>query len=406
MAVILGSSSLYQLRQNGNTKYRSVYVGEDHTWPDYIFEPVPNTFCHEQDEYTEKEYSFENQNPLEDLDNYLEIDPAGGTLSIEINSVEFSEWHFMPFKIRVPKEVTLTKVTQNGNEFSFINYPIKTAVSGLTQNYDGKIYIIDICRLTNLEIPYPPSDNLNIKLEFSVESNETNEARYREISLFDFRDENNWHNITPIIIAKYQQNTNSKYMTSGCWVKNTNYPLEKLDEISVDYETTEIKLYLAMSFGVSADNGDNWHWGPINNHLDENGKLSDSKGEPLTLEEIKNSITFITDDYWIDIKEIKEPIIVENSYTIIPIVLTLDKNDPEHNFIDKEIKYRWNAQNNDEYFSNTNNNIIDGGNLQGEDNPFYISRNITGIERGVSTRDRVLNFKLKFEYEKHLLIIE
>ncbi|MCH5166966.1 MAG: hypothetical protein J1F35_03650 [Erysipelotrichales bacterium] len=434
---LIYSKELYRIDQGDSQKYSSIFIGNEHAWPDYKFEEVKNTFCHEGNNYNDYKdfgrssaFGFKNQNSKTD-ENRQSIDPTGGIISIKINSIELSHLHFRPFKIMVPKEVSLINVIQQNTEkteFSFIDYPLNIQFTGLRERYDCKIYTIDIFRKTDLEISYDLYKTLNdslleIELTFEIEPNETNETLFREIYLYDFQDEvsyrpikaEGWHiNTEKYIkpIASYYQFPNYKFDTTVAWFSSNGSGEQSWSQISEllwDSSSHETTLRLAISFGVSSDNGATWVWGPMTNHIDENGKFSKTKGEPLTLEEIKESLTFIDEDYWFDIIEIHEPIIESGKrFTYIPITFKIWPNEPEYNFVDREIVYRWNPKDNDKYFkTNTGvvieNNIFEGGKRQ-QESSFYVIRNIKGIERGISTRLREKPLKVKFEYQKHQII--
>ena len=271
MPAYLGLNDSYQIFKTtfGDIKIRALYVGDKHIWPEYNISMAGSSFSHTgtSNKLGTSNWSSQNTNPStlggtvsSSISNYKEtfptgeftpdLDPAGCTISFKLFVNETSSWHYLPFKLLVPPDVTsITAKTGNDTNLIVTKTGTISHTSFSGESYTADIYLVN-CE-NEVEInPDAPSGNYDvpITITISISQNKTTHPKYRDIVLQDVGDEFNvyGHLATNKIITAYRQRINfdvipgtidgATYNHDQCgttktiidslstWLTGTNYP--------------------------------------------------------------------------------------------------------------------------------------------------------------------------------------
>lgn len=411
-----GPHDLYQLKGGKNTKYRAVYIGTEHIWPEYILGSVDGSLWHEGYDNALKNYGdiirdgggqVNRGSGAIDEELQPEFDPAGGTFSLLMNCRESSSWHFMPFQICVPEEVDLIDVREDGQPDQFsgmvISAPTPVTYTGYAgEPYDAKIYTVQldpyneqINEVTVLDKP--------IKLTFTLGPNYNPELRVRDIILYNWQNEwDEWQldNSNRITLTIYRQQPNFLYETQGSWILDGNLhkptpgnPLNGANgsaRVTVDWETTSKEVYIAISFGISQDGRKTWTYGPPNDHRNTQDKLNINEGN--IIEDIHNYLKVYSDNEYLT-ATVGSPM-AAYGYYVIPVTISSTVNN-ELNNPSKTIYYQWASGTNNTNFASP------AGGAPATNPVADVSRTIQYIERCTAADDRETNLTAEFCWEKH-----
>lgn len=269
MPAYLGFDTSFQIFKTtfGNIKIRALYVGDTHIWPEYNISTASGVFSHNgnSNKLGTTNWSLQNTNPSTlggsvsgNVDTstfptgtfFPDLDPAGCTISFQLYVNETSSWHYLPFKLLVPPDVTsVSAKTGNGATITVDKAGTTSHTSFAGESYTADIYLIN-CE-NEVEInPDAPSGNYDvpITITISISQNKTTHPKYRDIVLQDVGDEFNVYGnlATNKIITGYRQRINfdvfpgsidgATYDHNQCgttktiisslsgWLSGTNYP--------------------------------------------------------------------------------------------------------------------------------------------------------------------------------------
>lgn len=255
----------------GSSDIKGIYVGSKLVWPNCYAEPVSSSLDFVSSYNRIKDYTFTSK----DLLSGLEIDPAGGTLSVRITSREDSNWHrcsayFKSTNIAPLSFVSYTyqnKVTDIsfGNAFAPTNtsstytYSIDT---NLPETSTSKVWYAYI---NNTSLEYcNPGTSYDYKMVLAVPPNSTSSKRVSYLYLYNIKDTFNYDvkysDTTPV--AWVWQDPNIMHYIHVAWASSPSVSdiISTNTSINMQVNSTSKTIYLFVEIGISIDGGNTIYW--------------------------------------------------------------------------------------------------------------------------------------------------
>ena len=313
------SNEVNQAWQGQDSPTREVRVGDSTIWPSFSVGSVSNTFTFTpsadsskaQGDFTvilkDGQSKYTDPNKSLNENDYIEVDPAGGTGTIGIMTRESSLWHQLSligqieetnpgnaeiddFAITAPssvyREVSKGSSIQPNTTYTYTPFTLK--VNADTDGQNG--LITKLSRQQEHDVNYMPTGNYDISLHWSIKANNNPSTTYTTFKINGFYDllgrqykiDDEDHKI----LFKVFQKPNILYYYHLAFLNETqanNYmnggALETLDSITVDYNATTTTFYTFIELGISPDGGQTIYW----NNAEKGSSIDNAQVSDLTL---------------------------------------------------------------------------------------------------------------------------
>lgn len=378
------SNEVNKAWQGQDSPTREVKVGDSTIWPSFTVGSVAGTFTFtpsldstkSQGDFTiisengisKYKTSVKTPNNPIDENEYIEVDPAGGTGTIGIMTRESSLWHQLSLigqidevKEKSDESAKIDKFTITAS--SSVYAGVTTGTS--TYNNNNKIYTTPFTLKVNSndngttkltsqqehDAKYMPTGNYDILLNWSIKANNNPSVAYTTFNLNGFYDLLGRNYLIPNnnkLLFKVFQKSNILYYTHLAFLTENqanNYinsgTLQTVESINVNYNVTTTTFYTFVELGISPNGGHDIYW----NNAEKGSSIPDS----ISLTALKLSVDQPTVlNYKVDV--------ISHSGNLFKCTITSDVNDENHNTFGMKQNYSIT----DKKFTNTLGDIIGG----------------------------------------------